>query len=65
MPLSQLFHWLTLSRTCSKDAVADEMAVSDVYVPQANVYIPFKAKGGDAEDVISPKEKTLAQGPLP
>ena len=65
MPLSQLFHWLTLSRACSKDAVADEMAVSDAYVPQANVYILFKAKAGDAEDVFSPKEKTLAQGPLP
>lgn len=60
-----MFHWLTFAGACSKDAVADEMAVSDAYVPQVNVYIPFKGKAGDVEDVISPKGKNPAQGPVP
>ena len=60
-----MFHWLTFSGGCSKDVVADEMAVSDAYVPQVNVYIPFKAEAGDVEDVDSPKEKIPAQGPVP
>ena len=65
MPLCHMHHWLIFPGACSKDAVADEMAVSDAYELQVNVYTPFKAKAGDVEDVSSPKAKTLAQGPLP
>lgn len=64
MLLPQLSHWLTISGACSKDAVANEMAVSDAYELQVNVYTPFKAKAGAVEDVSPPKEKTLAQDPV-
>ena len=59
------FNWLKIFGACSKDAVADVMAVSDASVPQVNVCILFKAKAGDVEDVKSPKKKTPAPGPLP
>ena len=45
-------------RTYSKDVVADEMAVNDVYVLKVNAYTLCKAKGGDVEDVTLPREKT-------
>ena len=48
----------------SKDVVADEMAVNDVYVLQVNVYTRYKAKGGDAEGVTPPREKTPAKETL-
>ena len=57
--------WLTISRPCSNDVVADEMVVNDVYVPQVNVYTLYKAKAGDPEDAMLPRVKTLAKATLP
>ena len=64
-PLSLVLDWLTVFRSYSKDAVADEMAVNDVYVLQVNVYTLCKAKGGDVEDVTLPTERTPAKETLP
>ena len=52
-------------RLYSKDVVADERAVNDVYVLQVNVYTRCKAKGGDVEDVTLPRGKTPAKETLP
>ena len=52
-------------RSYSKDVVADEMAVNDVYVLRVNVYTRCKAKGGDVEDVTLPRAKTPALETLP
>ena len=62
--LSLVLDWLTVFRSYSKDAVADEMAVNDVYVLQVNVYTLCKAKGGDVEDVTLPRARTPARETL-
>ena len=53
-----MFNWLTIPCAYSKDAVAGEMAVNDVYVPPVNAYTPYKAKAGDVENATLPREKT-------
>ena len=61
MPLSPVLDWLTLIRACSKDVVADETVVNDVYVREVNAYTLCKAKVGDVEGAMSPREKTPAK----